>query len=190
MSSDRERWQERHRARPERAAASPFVAEQLARLAPHFAGARALDLACGSGRHAALLARHGFRTVVADHAVAACRRVADDQPDLHAVAADALALPFRTTSFAVIVQTLFLERAIFPALFSLLAPGGVLVAETFLLAQHEATGHPRREFCLAPGELVRLCTDGGATRVLDAHEGPVPTAGGISWLASIAACKV
>jgi len=109
---------------------------------------------------------------------------------VHAVAADALALPFRTTSFAVIVQTLFLERAIFPALFSLLAPGGVLVAETFLLAQHEATGHPRREFCLAPGELVRLCTDGGATRVLDAHEGPVPTAGGISWLASIAACKV
>jgi SAM-dependent methyltransferase len=190
MTDDRERWQERHRARPDRASPSAFVARHIERLAMERAGARALDLACGSGRHAALLRRHGFDTIVADRASAACQRVADELPAVRAVVADAGALPFRAATFGVIVQTLFLERAIFPALFTLLARGGMLIAETFLIAQHATTGHPRPEFCLAPGELLQLCRAAAAVRVLEVHEGPVASAGGVNHLASIAACKV
>ena len=189
--SERERWQARHLSNPTRPAPSPFVVRHVTQLATQRRGAHALDVASGSGRHAELLAAHGFRTVSVDHAAAACQRVARELTGVEAVVGDARKLPFQIAAFAVIVQTLFLEREIFPRLLALLAPGGVLLAETFLVAQHEATGHPRRDFCLAPGELVQLCTGAGvAVRVLETREGIVQTAGGATHLAAIAVCKV
>lgn len=189
--SGREEWERRHRARPERGAPSEFVARHVARLAHTSAGGAALDVACGAGRHSALLVEHGFRTFALDRSVAACKRVAAEIPGVVAVVGDALALPFADTRFAVIVVTSFLERAIFPRLLDLLAPGGLLLAETFLVAQHDATGHPRREWCLAPGELVKLCTTSGRrVAVVDAREGPVATPGGTQHLASVAVASV
>lgn len=189
--SDRATWERRHRARPERAPASAFVAAHVENVARRARGAWAVDVACGSGRHTALLLQHGFRAVALDRSHEACRRVAEEQPNAHAVVADASALPLRAGTFALVVQTLFLDRAIVGDLLRLLARGGVLLAETFLVAQHEATGHPRREFCLEPDELAALCRDGGVdVQILDAREGPVPTASGTAHLAAIAVCKV
>lgn len=189
--TDRERWQERHRARPERAGPSPFVARHAARVARFIPGGRALDVACGSGRHAILLAEYGFRTIALDHAVLACRRVADDDRRVRPVAADASCLPLRDASFALVVQTRFLDRAIVPDLLRLLLPGGVLIIETFLLAQHQATGHPRREFCLEPGELATLCRTTAVTvDVIEQHEGRIGDGSGAAHLAAIAVCKV
>jgi tellurite methyltransferase len=189
--TDRARWQDRHRARPERAVPSSFVAHHVAELALRSPGGCALDVACGSGRHAILLAEHGFRTVAFDHASSACRRLAHDDPRVRTVVADAGSLPFRATTFALIVQTRFLDRAILPHLIRLLVPGGVLLVETFLVAQHETTGHPRREFCLEPGELEMLCRDGGnAIEVLDRREGLQGAGADAAHLAAIAVCKV
>jgi SAM-dependent methyltransferase len=189
--SDRDRWQQRHAGRPPRAAPSAFVQAQVTQLERDGRRGRALDLACGAGRHAALLAESGFETIAVDHASQACRRVAGDAPQVRAVVADAGRLPFRAATFDVIVQTLFLDRSLFPALLALLTRGGLLLAETFLLAQHEQTGHPRREFCLAPGELHALVTrTGEAVRVVAEREGPVASGESILHLASIAVCKV
>ena len=189
--SDRARWEDRHRARPERAAPSPFVARHVAALALRSPGGRALDVACGSGRHAILLAEHGFRTVAFDHASSACARLAHDAPRVRTVVADASRLPFRATTFALIVQTRFLDRALLPQLIRLLVPGGVLLVETFLVEQHETTGHPRREFCLAPGELEMLCRSAGIPiEVVDRREGREGTGSDAAHLAAIAVCKV
>lgn len=189
--SDRASWEARHRTGGAAAAPSAFVAAQVAALAPPAAGACALDLACGGGRHARLLADAGYRTIALDHARAACRQVAALDPRVQPLVADAAALPLAPSTFALIVQTRFLDRAIVPDLLHLLAPGGVLLIETFLVAQHDATGHPRREFCLAPGELVELCTGGAsAVRVRAHHEGPVGTGASRAHLAAIAVCKV
>jgi len=189
--NDRERWEERHRASPERAAPSPFVARHVAAIASTAPGKLALDVACGSGRHVLLLRQYGFRAVAVDRANAACQRVAVEIAGAQVVAADASALPFRAASFTLIVQTQFLERLRLPDLLRLLVPRGVLLLETFLLAQYEATGHPRREFCLLPGELPQLCTAAGvAVEVLETREGIVPTNTGVAHLASIAVCKV
>lgn len=189
--SDRERWQARHAAHPGRAAPSAFVATHVTRRAQTGACGRALDLAAGAGRHTALLHAAGFETVALDHAIAACRRAVGEVPGASAVVADATRLPFRPGSFDVIVQTLFLERAIFPDLLRLLAPGGLLLVETFLVAQHEATGHPRLDFCLSPGELRSLLTHSGEpVQVLVEREGPVAQGNRIFHLASVAACKV
>ena len=62
-------------------------------------GGTALDVACGSGRHAALLAELGFRTVAFDHASEACRRVAQENPRVRVVVADASAPPFHDATF-------------------------------------------------------------------------------------------
>lgn len=189
--SDRIDWQERHRARPARSAPSAFVARHAEDLARRSPGNTALDVACGSGRHAALLAELGFRTVAFDHASEACRRVALESPRVAVVVADASALPFRDATFGLIVQTRFLDRAILPALFRVLRPGGVLLIETFLVAQHETTGHPRREFCLEPGELERLCRAAPyRIEVLDCHEGLGGDGTAAAHLAAIAVCKV
>jgi hypothetical protein len=129
--------------------------------------------------------------VIVDRAAAACRRVTTEFSGIDAAVADATALPFRRASFALVVQTLFLERTIFASLLDLLVPGGELLVETFLVAQFEATGHPRRDYCLAPGELVELCTRAGRdVDVLDSREGIVRSGEGVSHLASIAVRKV
>ena len=59
-------------------------------------------------------------------------------------------------TFDLIVVTRYLHRPLFPRLVEALAPGGVLVYETFLVGQAER-GHPRNPaFLLEPGELLRL----------------------------------
>lgn len=189
--SDRADWQARHRAHPARSAPSAFVARYAAESSRRFPGGRALDVACGSGRHAALLAELGFRTVAFDHAAAACHRVARENPGVRAVVADARALPFRDATFTLIVQTRFLDRAILPDLFRLLPVGGILLAETFLVAQYETTGHPRRDFCLEPGELEALCRAAAPqVEVLASEEGRVGDEADAAHLAAIAVCKV
>jgi len=163
------------------------VADHVARLAPARGAGRALDVACGAGRHTALLAAHGFRTFALDSASAACRRVAEEIAGVHAVVAEAAAPPFAPGSFDAIVQTLFLDRGALPRLLEFLSPGGTLLVETFLRAQHEATGHPRLEFCLAPGELVQLCTAGLVpVQVVEAREGCVDRGGEPIHLAALA----
>ena len=170
-SDDRARWEERHaRAATEPVAApSPFVAHHVARLGDRERRPRALDLACGGGRHTRTLVDAGFAAIALDASPTAVRRAVAGAPGALGVVADAHALPFRDRSFALIVKTCFLERALFADLARLLRPGGHLLAETFRLAQHERTGHPRRDFCLADGELERLCAAAGLSP-LEARE--------------------
>lgn len=155
--TDRSTWDRRHAAGPPTAPPSAFVERHARRLAAETAGRAALDLACGAGRHARLLRSLGFRTVAVDFSTSALARAAPPGSGILAVTADAEHLPLRESRFDLIVQTCFLERELFPTLARLLRPGGLLVAETFSVTQHDATGHPRREFCLEPGELEQLC---------------------------------
>jgi SAM-dependent methyltransferase len=140
---------------------SSWLLECAATLAP---GARVLDLACGSGRNLAALARHGARAVGLDllpDALERARRLAGDTP-VALVAADATRpLPFRPGSFDVIAGFRYLDRDLFPRLPGLLVPGGEVWWETFGPGQAQF-GHPRRpEFLLGPGELPRLCRAAG-----------------------------
>jgi SAM-dependent methyltransferase len=81
---------------------------------------------------------------------------------VHAVVADALALPLREASLDAIVIVNFLERALFPHLAVLLRPGGRLIVETFttrhldLVAAGRARGPRNPAYMLAPRELPRL----------------------------------
>ncbi len=78
-------------------------------------------------------------------------------------------------SFDAIVNINFLDRALFPNFARALRPGGVLIADTFLIDQ-AAIGHPRDpRFLLAHGELRALA---GGLEVEEYREGPVTYSNG------------
>lgn len=119
------------------------------------APARVLDVACGTGRHVRWLAHRGCAVTALDRDSKALAPLADVAECIEAdVEETAWPLPGR--SFDAVVVTNYLWRALVPALHASLAPGGVLLWETFSLGQQEI-GRPRNpDFLLQPGELLRL----------------------------------
>jgi SAM-dependent methyltransferase len=165
-------------------APSPFVLAQLADAPP----GPALDVACGAGRHALALARRGRRVEAFDRDENRCRALAavarSERLPVAVVCADLERFPLPSRRYAVVVNTLYLDRALVPSLVRALRPGGVLVFETFTAAQL-ATGHPRNPaFVLAPGELLRLAA---GLEIIAHVEGPVTRDGRTVHLASLAA---
>ena len=61
--------------------------------------------------------------------------------------------------FDAVVVTNYLWRALFPSIIQSLAPGGVVIYETFAIG-NETVGKPSRpDFLLQPGELLRAFAD-------------------------------
>lgn len=136
---------------------------------------RALDVACGSGRHALLLAAAGLDVLAIDRDAAAieglqaaAKRLGlvlrtdirdletpdDDGPGGGSIATTGGALAPSTYDLIVVVH--YLHRPLVPALVRALAPGGWLLYETFTVDQ-AAFGHPKNPaFLLQHGELPRL----------------------------------
>ena len=121
--------------------------------------AQVLDVACGHGRHVHWLARAGHRITAIDRDPALLVPLAGLATTLAAdLEADPWPLPGRR--FDAVVVTNYLWRALFPALKAAVAPGGLLIYETFAQA-HAALGRPRRpEFLLRPAELIDVLRDG------------------------------
>ena len=159
MPGDRETWTAKYAADASIAAPTPFVAAALAALAPA-PGARALDVACGRGRHALAAARRGFRVEAVDWALPALRTLTAaacaDGLDVSGVVADVGVWTVPADRYDLVLVVDFLERDLVPALRAAVRPGGRLLMETFLRGQ-ERYGHPRNPaYLLAPGELAAL----------------------------------
>lgn len=117
-----------------------------------------LDLACGSGRHAHLLAALGHPVLAADRdpvalANAAGPGIVTMQVDLEI---DGVAWPFEAGHFAAIVVTNYLHRPLFPYILASLANEGVLIFETFA-SGNALYGKPSNSnFLLDRGELLEV----------------------------------
>jgi len=140
-------------------AVSPWVA----RFAPLVkAGGRVLDVACGGGRHALYFAARGCVVDAVDRDADALARLAG-APGVTAKQADIenAAWPYADLRFDAIVVTNYLHRPLLPLLAAGLAPGGVLIYETFARG-NESYGRPSNPaFLLAPGELLALAGEAG-----------------------------
>ncbi len=118
-----------------------------------------LDVACGRGRHARWFYEHNHPVVVVDRAREAIESIAIPAHACEAAVADIEAgpWPFSGRQFAAVVVTNYLWRPLMPTLLGSLAPGGVLIYETFTQG-NETVGKPSRpDFLLRPGELLELC---------------------------------
>ena len=150
---------------------------------------RALEVACGRGGNALLLASAGLHVTAVDRDGHALARLQDQ--------ADRLGLPVTTRvvdletgdarlerhAHDLVIVTRYLHRQLFPQLQESLAPGGVLIYETFLERQAEHGRPTNPDFLLKAGELPDLVRP---LEILREFEGERDGA----WIAAIAARRL
>jgi 2-polyprenyl-3-methyl-5-hydroxy-6-metoxy-1,4-benzoquinol methylase len=149
----------------------------------------ALDIACGSGRHAVFLAESGLQVRAVDKDCEAIKalRTTSKRRGL-SIAAEALDLEANgvdlgAEAYDAIVVVHYLHRPLFPALVRALRPGGLLLYETFTMKQAQRGKPTNPAFLLRPGELPRLVRP---LEVLRRREGDFEG----RWVAAVAARKL
>lgn len=120
------------------------------------AGARVLDVACGSGRHMRWLKAQGFVPLGLDRDAQALAAAAAFGEVLQADLENA-PWPLPGQQFGAVVVTHYLWRPLLPEVLAAVQPGGVLLYETFGQGQASLGRPSRPEFLLRPGELLSLC---------------------------------
>ena len=119
-------------------------------------GGAVLDLACGGGRHGRLMLECGHKVTFVDADIAALGDLTG-HPDATIIEADLETggdWPLGSQQFDGVVVTNYLWRPILPDIIGAVAPGGVLIYETFAEG-NEAFGRPRNpDFILRSGELL------------------------------------
>lgn len=154
------------------------------RWASRVAAGTLLDLACGTGRHSRLFLELGLQVVAVD-------REPQDIPGARFIQADledGSPWPLSGHRFQAVVVTNYLHRPLFPRLLEALAPGGLLIYETFMLG-NERHGKPSNpDFLLRPGELLEAFR---GLAILGFEEGFVatPKSSRIQRLCAAAAAK-
>jgi len=124
-------------------------------------GARVLDLACGEGRHSLAAAALGATVTAIDRdeaRLATARELAEAQGwSIDWRIADLEDTWPELDVFDAVLVFNYLDRAGMPRVRDRVAPGGVLMIETFLTAQRELGWGPSSDdHLLLPGELARL----------------------------------
>jgi SAM-dependent methyltransferase len=123
--------------------------------------ARVLDLACGEGRHSLAAAALGARVTAVDRDEArldTAKELAEN---------NGLSIEWRIADleetwpelgcFDAVLVFNYLDRARMPRVREVIAPGGILIMESFLTAQRELGWGPTSDdHLLRPGELARL----------------------------------
>lgn len=139
---------------------------------------RVLDVACGHGRHALHFHHLNHPVTLLDRAQAAVDSIAIKTHDCEKVVADIEngPWPFAGRQFGAVIVTNYLWRPLMQTLVASLAPGGVLIYETFTQG-NETVGKPSRpDFLLRPGELLEICE---GLRVVAFEDGFIAGRGGL-----------
>jgi tellurite methyltransferase len=186
MTRERREWESRHDARPDETARppSPFLAAHLSSLPL----GNALDVACGEGRNALYLARHGWRVDAIDFASSGLVRLqaaaSREQITVHALQADLEQYPLPPERYNVVVNIRYLQRSLFDPLKAAVRRGGMIVFETFLSDQRHV-GHPKNPaYLLERGELRSRFVD---FEILSYAEGRWDSESGPAFLARMLA---
>lgn len=131
-----------------------------------------LDVACGTGRHLRFFHERGHQVTGLDRDAAALATVRATLPGATLVEADIEHGPWPLPGlrYAGVVVTNYLWRALLSTMVDSVAPGGVLIYETFAQG-NEHHGKPSNpNFLLRPGELLTVCAAGVAPLRVIAYE--------------------
>ncbi len=146
---------------------SPWIS-RFADLVP--AGAAVLDLACGKGRHSRFFLKRGHRVTAIDRDITALAPH-DGLEIIRCDLEDGSPWPLGERRFGAVIVVNYLHRPLLPLLVRAVAPGGLLLYDTFAMG-NEAFGRPSNpDFLLRPGELAAAVE--GELAVLDYFHGPI-----------------
>ena len=173
MPHNQSQWDAKHRLAAEAPPSEP--ASIVRELLPLLPRGPALDIACGTGRHALFLAARGQHVTAVDYSSAALnilevrarsyhvplkRRDSLHESGRHLhgglelVHANLEEAQLPEDSYNLILCVQYLQRTLFPQMVRALRPEGVLLIETFTQAQLESSGGPRNpSYLLETGEL-------------------------------------
>lgn len=130
---------------------SPWILRHAHLVRP---GGAVLDVAAGHGRHTRFFAARGCRVTAADIDLGALRADPPPHTTLAETDLEQGPWPFAPAAFDAVIVTNYLYRPAFADWAASLAPGGVVLIDTFA-AGHEQLGRPRNPaFLLAPNELL------------------------------------
>jgi SAM-dependent methyltransferase len=166
MQRDRIDWNHRYR----REAFAPEPASILLSYAHQAPMGRALDVACGNGRNACYLAGLGFVVDAVDIAEEGLHRFVCRSDSIQRICADLDYFAIPRGRYNLIINIRYLNRRLLPALQAGLAPGGMLIFESYLkAASKDSKDVHRAEHLLEPDELRQAY---GALIILDYREHP------------------
>ena len=121
---------------------------------------KALDLACGRGVNAFMLAQAGLKVTAWDNSPVAIARLLHQAEALglsiNAQVRDVIEAPPEPSSFNLILVSYFLERKLTPALIDALRPGGLLLYQTFSRERVTDCGPSNIQYRLKNNELLSL----------------------------------
>jgi len=179
MPSSQSDWDAKHRLAAEAPLAEP--ASIVRELLPLLPAGPALDIACGTGRHALFLAARGQPVTAVDFSSVALnilevrarsRHVSVRRSaSLHGAGrplhgglvltqADLERTSLQERRYDLILCIQYLQRSLFPKMARALRPGGVLLIETYTRGQLEFPGGPRNPvYLLESGELRAACPE-------------------------------
>ncbi len=157
VSPEQVKWDARYRG-SDKIPEPALVLQEFQHLLP--ASGQALDLACGLGGNALLLAEHGLTTYAWDISPVAIDRLKQEARSrglgLETDVRDVVAAPPEPASFDVIVVSRFLERELVPSLIQALRPGGLIYYQTFTADRVDDTGPHNPQYRLSQNELLTL----------------------------------
>lgn len=163
-------WDERYRSGEHTTKEpSPLLIKAVKDLKP----GRALDLACGVGRHAIYLAEQGWQVTAVDSSrvgikilhqrarITAERSLATYVDQIDAVVADLERHEFQIepAAYDLVCDFYYLQRDLFPSIHAGMKPGGVFTGAIHLNDGNPAAKPHNPEFLLGSGELKALFSD-------------------------------
>lgn len=164
-------WDDRYR-RGEHAGNEPTPL--LQRATENLEPGQALDIACGAGRHAIFLAKHGWKVAAADSSKVGIE-ILQERAREAGVTIDALVADLECNEFQIgpeaydlICVFYYLQRNLFPSIRSGVKSGGTVVAAIHLNDQKPETRPANPAFLLEPGELRK---EFGDWEIQHYHEG-------------------
>lgn len=149
-------WDDRY-SRGEHSTSEP--SRLLERVARERKPGRALDIACGAGRHAIFLAKHGWDVTAVDSSSVGIEHLRERARtsgvivNAHIADLERSEFQIEGEAYDLICVFYYLQRDLFPKLCEGLRPGGTLVAAIHMVDESPDIKPMNPDFLLQPGEL-------------------------------------
>lgn len=160
QTDKKQRWNQRYQDKAQTEQSPAFVLR--ANLALLRCQGKALDLACGLGGNAIFLAKLGYQVTAVDYSEVALAKLSayaeTNNLSIKTVLLDFENSEFDFHEFDVVIVSYYLQRDLFPKIFSALNLNGLLFYQTFSGTPKEGAGPQNPVFRLKRGELLSLCS--------------------------------